>query len=90
MTRSRTSKHLSRKADVQGLHIVALFEGAKGMLVLVVGFGLLIFKTDTYAICSIEVARPFNSPAPSGAVQKASRNHGLFFVLCPMWATAVS
>lgn len=44
MTRSRThKKHPARKPHARGLHIVALFEGAKGLLVLLVGFGLLSF-----------------------------------------------
>ena len=41
MTRSRTHKHFSRNPHARGLHIVALFEGAKGLLVLIAGFGLL-------------------------------------------------
>lgn len=44
MTRSRThKKHSTKYSHARGLHIVALFEGAKGLLVLVVGFGLLSF-----------------------------------------------
>ncbi len=44
MTRSRTyKKHSIKNAHARGLHIVALFEGAKGLLVLIVGFGLLSF-----------------------------------------------
>lgn len=44
MTRSRTlKKHSTRKPHTRGLHVVALFEGAKGMLVLLVGFELLSF-----------------------------------------------
>lgn len=44
MTRSRTHrKHPAKSPHTRGLHIVALFEGAKGLLVLVVGFGLLSF-----------------------------------------------
>jgi uncharacterized membrane protein (DUF2068 family) len=43
MTRSRSHKHSSSKSPARGLHIVALFEGAKGLLVLIVGFGLLSF-----------------------------------------------
>lgn len=43
MTRSRTHKHSIRKPHSRGLHVVALFEGAKGLLVLVVGFELLSF-----------------------------------------------
>jgi uncharacterized membrane protein (DUF2068 family) len=43
-SRSRTHKrHSARSSHARGLHIVALFEGAKGLLVLVVGFGLLSF-----------------------------------------------
>lgn len=44
MPRSRTrTKHAARKPHARGLHIVALFEGAKGLLVLLVGFELLSF-----------------------------------------------
>jgi uncharacterized membrane protein (DUF2068 family) len=44
MSRSRThKKHFTKNSHARGLHIVALFEGAKGLLVLIVGFGLLTF-----------------------------------------------
>jgi len=43
MSRSRTRKHAAGKPHARGLHVVALFEGAKGVLVLLVGFGLLSF-----------------------------------------------
>jgi uncharacterized membrane protein (DUF2068 family) len=43
MSRSRSHKHPVQKPHARGLHIVALFEGAKGLLVLIVGFGLLSF-----------------------------------------------
>jgi uncharacterized membrane protein (DUF2068 family) len=44
MTRSDVHNSAnSAAAHARGLHIVALFEGAKGLLVLVVGFGLLSF-----------------------------------------------
>jgi uncharacterized membrane protein (DUF2068 family) len=43
MTRSRSHKHSASNPHTRGLHIVALFEGAKGLLVLLVGFGLLSF-----------------------------------------------
>lgn len=44
MSRSRTpKKYAAKEPHARGLHIVALFEGAKGLLVLVVGFGLLSF-----------------------------------------------
>lgn len=39
--RSRTSH--SKAPHARGLHIVALFEGAKGVLVLIAGFGILTF-----------------------------------------------
>jgi len=43
MSHSRIHKHDPGKPHSRGLHVVALFEGAKGVLVLVVGFGLLSF-----------------------------------------------
>lgn len=43
MSRAKTRKHSARKSHSRGLHVVALFEGAKGLLVLVAGFGLLSF-----------------------------------------------
>lgn len=43
MARSRTRPRSSGKSHLRGLHIVALLEGAKGLLVLVVGFELLSF-----------------------------------------------
>ena len=43
MTRTRTRRHSGRNPHARGLHIVALFEGAKGLLVLLAGFGLLSF-----------------------------------------------
>jgi uncharacterized membrane protein (DUF2068 family) len=43
MTRTRIRRHSGRNPHARGLHIVALFEGAKGVLVLLTGFGLLSF-----------------------------------------------
>jgi uncharacterized membrane protein (DUF2068 family) len=43
MARTRSNRHPGGNAHVRGLHVVALFEGAKGLLVLVAGFGLLSF-----------------------------------------------
>jgi len=43
MKRSRGHRHPGRKPHSRGLHIIALFEGAKGLLVLLAGFGLLTF-----------------------------------------------
>jgi uncharacterized membrane protein (DUF2068 family) len=43
MTRTRIRRHSGRNPHARGLHIVALFEGAKGVLVLLAGFGLLSF-----------------------------------------------
>ena len=41
--RIKDQKQLSKQSHVRGLHIVALFEGAKGLLVLLVGFELLTY-----------------------------------------------
>ena len=43
MSRTRTRKHTGSTSHTRGLHVVALFEGAKGLLVLLVGFELLTF-----------------------------------------------
>jgi len=40
--KKRTSK-ISKQPHTRGLHVVALFEGAKGLLVLLVGFELLTY-----------------------------------------------
>lgn len=43
MVRSKTRKHSTRKPHARGLRVVAFFEGAKGLLVLLAGFELLSF-----------------------------------------------
>jgi uncharacterized membrane protein (DUF2068 family) len=43
MSPSRSRKHPRTNPHARGLHVVALFEGAKGLLVLIAGFGLLSF-----------------------------------------------
>ncbi len=43
MKQRRTHKPGTGNAHARGLHIVALFEGFKGLLVLLAGFGLLSF-----------------------------------------------
>jgi len=43
MSRPRVHKQAGNKSHSRGLHVVALFEGAKGALVLLVGFELLTF-----------------------------------------------
>ena len=43
MSRSHRHKYTGKKNHSRGLHVVALFEGAKGLLVLLVGFELLSF-----------------------------------------------
>ncbi len=49
------SRHRSR-----GIHVVALFEGLKGMLVLLTGFGLLAFiHRDLHAV-AVEIIRTFH------------------------------
>ena len=42
-SRTRKHKHAAVRPHYRGLHVVALFEGAKGVLVLVGGCGLLSF-----------------------------------------------
>jgi uncharacterized membrane protein (DUF2068 family) len=41
--RTKVQKQLSKQSHARGLHVVALFEGAKGLLVLLVGFELLTY-----------------------------------------------
>jgi uncharacterized membrane protein (DUF2068 family) len=43
MNRARTHRSADNKKHTRGLHIVALFEGFKGVLVLLVGFELLTY-----------------------------------------------
>lgn len=43
MVRSKSRKHSTRKPHARGLRVVAFFEGAKGLLVLLAGFELLSF-----------------------------------------------
>ena len=40
---AKVQKQLSKQSHACGLHVVALFEGAKGLLVLLVGFELLTY-----------------------------------------------
>ena len=42
-SRTKVQKQLSKQSHARGLHVVALFEGAKGLLVLLVGFELLTY-----------------------------------------------
>jgi uncharacterized membrane protein (DUF2068 family) len=41
--RTKVQKQLSKQSHSRGLHVVALFEGTKGLLVLLVGFELLTY-----------------------------------------------
>ena len=43
MSPAKGHKQIGNKQHSRGLHVVAVFEGAKGLLVLLVGFGLLTF-----------------------------------------------
>lgn len=43
MSRAKSRKHSTRKPHARGLRVVAFFEGAKGLLVLLAGFELLSF-----------------------------------------------
>src|SRR6266702_7894931 len=42
-SRAKALKQIGKQSHTRGLHIVALFEGAKGLLVLLVGFELLTY-----------------------------------------------
>ena len=42
-SRTKVPNQLSKQSHARGLHVVALFEGAKGLLVLLVGFELLTY-----------------------------------------------
>ena len=42
-SRPKVQKQLTNQSHTRGLHVVALFEGAKGLLVLLVGFELLTY-----------------------------------------------
>jgi len=44
----------------KGLHIVSLFEGAKGLLVLLVGFGLLEFIHKDLGLAAEQIVRNFH------------------------------
>ena len=60
MSHSRTHKHKPGKTHSQGLHIVALFEGAKGLLVLIAGFGLLSFIHKDIHEAAMRLVKHFN------------------------------
>lgn len=60
MRRSRSHTHAARKPHSQGLHIVALFEGAKGVLVLLAGFGLLSFIHRDIHEAALQLVRHFH------------------------------
>ena len=42
-SRTKVQKQHNQQSHTRGLHVVALFEGAKGLLVLLVGFELLTY-----------------------------------------------
>jgi uncharacterized membrane protein (DUF2068 family) len=60
MKRSQTHKQAGRNTHSQGLHIVAIFEGAKGLLVLVAGFGLLSFVHKDVHEAAMQMVKHFN------------------------------
>jgi len=60
MTRSRTDIDSPGKPHSRGLHVVALFEGAKGLLVLVAGFGLLSFIHKDIHEAAVRLVKHFH------------------------------
>lgn len=60
MSRSRTRIHSSRNAHTRGLHIIALFEGTKGLVVLLAGFGLLSFVHKDVHEAAMLLVKHFN------------------------------
>src|SRR5450631_2419224 len=60
MSRSRSRKHSAGSSHARGLHIVALFEGAKGLLVLAAGFGLLSFLHKDIHEAAMQMVKHFN------------------------------
>lgn len=55
MTKAARNEHLKK-----GLHIVSIFEGAKGLLVLLVGFGLLEFIHKDLHMAAEHIVRSFH------------------------------
>lgn len=60
MTASRYHKKASGKIHARGLHVVALFEGAKGLLVLLAGFGILSFIHKDVHQAAMQLVERFN------------------------------
>jgi len=60
MNRSRIHKHFKKSSRSRGLHIVALFEGGKGLLVLLVGFELLTFIHRDFHEAALRLVEHFH------------------------------
>jgi uncharacterized membrane protein (DUF2068 family) len=60
MSRSRIRKKTGKKSHVRGLHVVALFEGFKGVIVLLVGFGLLSFIHKDIHVAALQLVEHFH------------------------------
>jgi uncharacterized membrane protein (DUF2068 family) len=54
------AKHAGKAAHARGLHVVALFEGAKGLLVLLAGFGLLSFIHKDVHEAAVQLVKHFH------------------------------
>jgi uncharacterized membrane protein (DUF2068 family) len=54
------SKKKRKQLGTGGLHLVALFEGAKGVLVLVTGFGLLAYIHKDVHEAAVQLVRHFH------------------------------
>lgn len=60
MNHFRNNNHTGIKPHSKGLHVVALFEGAKGILVLLVGFELLSFIHKDIHEAALHLVRHFH------------------------------
>jgi uncharacterized membrane protein (DUF2068 family) len=60
MSRTKAHKPTGNKTHERGLHIVALFEGTKGLLVLLVGCGLLSFIHKDVHEAAIRLVKHFH------------------------------
>jgi uncharacterized membrane protein (DUF2068 family) len=60
MSRTSAHKQSGNKTHARGMHVVALFEGAKGLLVLLVGFELLTFIHKDIHVAALRLVEHFH------------------------------
>ena len=59
-SRTKVQKQLNKQSHTRGLHVVALFEGAKGLLVLLVGFELLTYIHKDIHEAAMHLVKPLH------------------------------